>query len=123
MTKESSQLEQVLGQKDKELKAKMQEVETKESILKQLEEKDSHYETVLKDKKIVNDQPKVSKKQEKVLKNGQAAKQQSLVERLANKFEKLLEASDSKVADLEYTIETKEDELTQANKQVQDLQN
>ena len=123
MTKESSQLEQVLGQKDKELKAKMQEVETKESILKQLEEKDSHYETVLKDKKIVNDQPKVSKKQEKVLKNGQTAKQQSLVERLANKFEKLLEASDSKVADLEYTIETKEDELTQANKQVQDLQN
>lgn len=124
MTKESAQLEQLLGQKDSELKARMQEAEQKEGIIKKLEENDQIMENILKEKKIIDASAKgpAPKKQKETLKNGSAGTLQPLSERIKTKFDKLLEANESKVADLEYTIDSKDDELASQKKQIAEFE-
>ena len=62
--------------------------------------------------KVSNDTPKSSgkkKKNKEITENGTVS--ESLQTRLKNKLQKLVEESDSKIADLEYSIETKDTEL------------
>lgn len=81
-------------------------------------------ENILKDKKIIDAPPKgaSTKKQKDAVKNGSAGNLQPLAERIKSKFDKLLEANESKVADLEYTIDSKEDELVSQKKQIAEFE-
>lgn len=77
---------------------------------------------VLKEKyKVTSETPKSGKKKKTkgITENGTTT--EALPSRLKSKLDKLVEESDSKIADLEYTIETKEGELQSQSKEMDGL--
>ena len=77
---------------------------------------------VLKEKyKVTSETPKAGKKKKTkgITENGTTT--EALPSRLKSKLDKLVEESDSKIADLEYTIETKEGELQSQSKEMDGL--
>lgn len=91
------------------------------SLLTQIEVQDAEIENVLKEKYKVTNEAKANKKKKNkgITENGSAA--EPLPSRLKSKFEKLVEACDSKIADLEYTIDTKESDLQAQAKEMDGL--
>lgn len=82
------------------------------SLISELEALDAHLDQVLKEKyKVSNEAPKSGKKKKgkDIAENGTVS--EALETRLKNKIQRLVEESDSKIADLEYSIETKDTEL------------
>jgi hypothetical protein len=93
------------------------------TLVTELEVQDTQLDKVLKEKYKVsaNDTPKSSKKKKNkgITENGTTS--EALSSRLKSKLEKLVEESDSKIADLEYTIETKDGELQAQSKEIDGL--
>lgn len=118
---ETTQLEGVLQQKDKELTLKESELESSKTLMALIEAQDIEFEKIMKEKFNIqnNTNQKKGKKNKGNAENGTGL--ETLPIRLKTKFEKIVEASDSKIGDLEYTIDSKETDLQEKAKQMDEL--